>query len=85
MTNAEFHAEELIRRKEKQSSRQNETIKGEKLMTLSSRIGEHDLMTAVKKMLKLLAKQYEVKVIVTGDGVVSEQNLVSSSNDLCNC
>lgn len=67
MTNAEYHAEELSRRKEKQTARLNNPNKGEKLMTLSSRIGEHDLMTGVRKMMKLLEKQYEVKVIIAGE------------------
>ncbi|KAJ0179365.1 hypothetical protein K1T71_005077 [Dendrolimus kikuchii] len=75
MTNTEYHAEELNKRKEKQASRQNDTTKGEKLLTLSSRIGDHDLITGIKKIIKLLGKHYEVKVIITGDGVMSEQNL----------
>lgn len=67
MTSSEYHAEELSKRKEKQMARQNASIKGEKLLTLSSRIGEHDLMTGIKKMLKLVEKQYEVKVVIAGD------------------
>ncbi|KOB65774.1 Translation initiation factor-3 (IF3), partial [Operophtera brumata] len=59
MTNTEYHAEELERRQEKQTARQNNLIKGEKLLTLSTKIGEHDLMTGVRKMVKLLDKQYE--------------------------
>lgn len=67
MTNSEYHAEELSKRKEKQMARQNASIKGEKLLTLSSRIGEHDLMTGIKKMMKLVEKQYEVKVVIAGE------------------
>ncbi|KAH9641023.1 hypothetical protein HF086_015119 [Spodoptera exigua] len=67
MTNSEYHAEELSKRKEKQVARQNALVKGEKLLTLSSRIGEHDLMTGIKKMLKLVEKQYEVKVVIAGE------------------
>ncbi|XP_045492390.1 translation initiation factor IF-3, mitochondrial-like [Colias croceus] len=66
MTNAEYHQEELSRRKEKQEKRENNFIKGQKLLTLSARIAEHDLMTRVKKIGKLLEKQYEVKVVVSG-------------------
>lgn len=65
MTGAEYHKEELLKRKEKQEARQGN--KGEKLLTLSSRIGEHDLMTGIKKMIKLVEKQYEVKVIISGE------------------
>ncbi|XP_075972938.1 mitochondrial translation initiation factor 3 [Anticarsia gemmatalis] len=71
MTNAEYHAEELAKRKEKQAERQGN--KGEKLLTLSSRIGEHDLMTGVKKMMKLVEKQYEVKVIIAGEDSAAAQ------------
>ncbi|CAH0669088.1 unnamed protein product [Spodoptera exigua] len=67
MTNSEYHAEELSKRKEKQVARQNALVKGEKLLTLSSRIGKHDLMTGIKKMLKLVEKQYEVKVVIAGE------------------
>lgn len=67
MTSSEYHAEELLRRQEKQAARQNNSIKGEKLLTLSTKIGEHDLMTGVRKMMKLLEKQYEVRVVVTGE------------------
>ncbi|VVC89151.1 uncharacterized protein LOC126970603 [Leptidea sinapis] len=67
MTNAEYHQEELLRRKQKQEEKQNSAIKGQKLVTLSSRIAVHDLMTNIKKIEKLLAKHYEVKVVVTGE------------------
>ncbi|CAH0397477.1 unnamed protein product [Chilo suppressalis] len=64
MTNSEYHEEELEKRKERQEARQRNSIKGQKLLNLSSKIGEHDLMTSVKKMIKLLEKQYEVQVIL---------------------
>lgn len=67
MTNAEYHQEEILRRKEKQEARDNNSTKGQKLITLSSRIAEHDLLTGVKKMAKLLEKQYEVKVVISGN------------------
>ncbi|CAK1578398.1 unnamed protein product [Parnassius mnemosyne] len=75
LTNAQYHEEEISRRKEKQVLRENELIKGQKLITLSPRIAEHDLMTGIKKMLKLLDKQYEVKVVITGGDEESVQSL----------
>lgn len=66
MTNAEYHEEELQKRKEKQAARQSNSVKGEKLLTLSSKIGEHDLMTGVKKVIKLLQKHYEVRIVIAG-------------------
>lgn len=78
MTNSEYHAEELEHRHLKQTARENNPKKGEKLLTLSSKIGEHDLMTSVRKMMKLLDKQYEVRVIVTADGENASDKSVSS-------
>lgn len=78
MTNMEYHSEELERRHEKQSARLNNSTKGAKLLALSTKIGEHDLMTGVRKMVKLLDKQYEVKVVVTGDGENATDKWVSS-------
>lgn len=77
MTNAEYHAEELEKRNEKQASLQSNAVKGEKLLTLSTKIGEHDLMTSIKKMVKLVEKQYEVRVIVSGDGANGNSKFVS--------
>ncbi|XP_023946971.1 translation initiation factor IF-3, mitochondrial [Bicyclus anynana] len=67
LTNAEYHEEEISRRKEKQNARESNSIKGQKLMTLSSKIAEHDLLTSVKKMAKLVEKQYEVRVVISGN------------------
>lgn len=76
MSNSEYHAEELQSRKEKQTARQNGSAKGQKLVTMTSRIGEEDLKTNVKKIIKLLDKQYEVKVTISGEGAETSQNLV---------
>lgn len=81
MTNAEYHSEELESRKQKQASRQNTTLKSEKLMTLSTKIGEHDLMTGVKKMLKLLEKQHQVRVVIAGESGQETQSTVSTGYD----
>lgn len=80
MTKAEYHEEELQKRKEKQAARQSNSVKGEKLLTLSSKIGEHDLMTGVKKMMKLLQKQYEVRIVIAGEGDVAVPQLVRNVN-----
>ncbi|XP_047522697.1 uncharacterized protein LOC125061349 [Pieris napi] len=67
MTNAEYHEEEISKRKQKQQAKENNFIKGNKLLTLSSRIAEHDLMTRIKKIGKLLEKQFEVRVVISGE------------------
>ncbi|KAM3967981.1 uncharacterized protein ACR2FA_004297 [Aphomia sociella] len=74
MTNSEYHSEELERRKEKQEAHQKNTLKPAKLLSLSCKIGDHDLMTNVKKMIKLLEKQHEVKVVLTGEGEQAPKN-----------
>lgn len=78
MTPADYHREELDNRKAKQEARKNSFIKGEKLLTISTRIGQHDLMTAINKILKLLEKHYEVRIVITGQDD-STNNMV---NDL---
>ncbi|KAL4708796.1 hypothetical protein ACJJTC_011760 [Scirpophaga incertulas] len=73
MTNAEYHQEELEKRKAKQESRQNLATKGQKLISISSKIGEHDLITNIKKIVKLLEKQFEVKIVLAADGANGEE------------
>ncbi|XP_045526250.1 translation initiation factor IF-3, mitochondrial-like [Pieris brassicae] len=74
MTNAEYHEEEISKRKQKQQDKENNFIKGHKLLTLSSRIAEHDLMTRIKKIGKLLEKQFEVRVVITGEESETNSN-----------
>ncbi|XP_059060173.1 uncharacterized protein LOC131853329 [Achroia grisella] len=74
MTNADYHSEDLERRKEKQEARQKNVVKQAKLLSLSTKIGDHDLMTGVKKMIKLLEKQHEVKVVISGEDERTSNN-----------
>uniref|UniRef100_A0A182R143 Translation initiation factor 3 N-terminal domain-containing protein n=1 Tax=Anopheles farauti TaxID=69004 RepID=A0A182R143_9DIPT len=68
MTGAEYLEDDLKRREEKKKSKQDATIKGDKLLTISARIAEHDLTSKIQHVLKWLQKSYEVRVVVTGDG-----------------
>lgn len=77
MTNAEYHEEELSKRKQKLQAKENNFIKGHKLLTLSSRIADHDLMTRINKIRKLLEKQYEVRVVISGEESETNSNYVS--------
>ncbi|XP_013134739.1 PREDICTED: uncharacterized protein LOC106100433 [Papilio polytes] len=79
LTSAQYLEEEIVKRKEKKISKENQLIKGQKLITLSNRIAENDLMTSVKKMIKLLDKQFEVKVVVTG----SDSEAAESLDKIC--
>ncbi|KPJ16948.1 hypothetical protein RR48_13804 [Papilio machaon] len=75
LTSAQYLEEEIAKRKEKKISKESLLIKGQKLITLTNRIAENDLMTSVKKMIKLLDKQFEVKVVVTGPDSEAMENL----------
>uniref|UniRef100_A0AAG5DN70 Translation initiation factor 3 N-terminal domain-containing protein n=1 Tax=Anopheles atroparvus TaxID=41427 RepID=A0AAG5DN70_ANOAO len=69
MSGSEYLTEDLKRREEKKKSKQDASIKGDKLLTISSRIAEHDLVSKIQNVLKWLNKSLEVRVVVTGDGV----------------
>lgn len=68
MTGAEYLNEDLKRREEKKKTKQDASVKGDKLLTISARIAEHDLASKIQNVLKWLNKSYEVRVVVTGDG-----------------
>lgn len=72
MTATEYHAEDVKSKKDKQK---NTGFKGEKVVMLTSAIQEHDLQTHVKKISKWLAKQYEVRVIITSVGTNNERSV----------
>lgn len=64
MTGSEYHSEELKRREEKKQAKKDPHIKGEKLLTLTSKITEHDLNSKLSKVLQWLQKFYEVRVVI---------------------
>uniref|UniRef100_A0A182PBT1 Translation initiation factor 3 N-terminal domain-containing protein n=1 Tax=Anopheles epiroticus TaxID=199890 RepID=A0A182PBT1_9DIPT len=68
MTGADYLNEDLKRREEKKKSKQDASVKGDKLLTISARIAEHDLASKIQNVLKWLNKSYEVRIVVTGDG-----------------
>lgn len=68
MTGSEYMTEDLKRREEKKKIKQDASVKGDKLLTISSRIAEHDLASKIQNVLRWLNKSYEVRVVVTGDG-----------------
>uniref|UniRef100_A0A182JPL8 Translation initiation factor 3 N-terminal domain-containing protein n=1 Tax=Anopheles christyi TaxID=43041 RepID=A0A182JPL8_9DIPT len=68
MTGSEYLNEDLKRREEKKKTKQDASVKGDKLLTISARIAEHDLASKIQNVLKWLNKSYEVRIVVTGDG-----------------
>lgn len=82
MSPSDYHEEELNNRKARQEAKKNSAIKGVKLMTLTSRVDNHDLMATVKKIVKLIEKQYEVRIVITGQ-YEDTDNLVSKLLNAC--
>jgi len=67
MSGTEYHAEELKRREEKKKARADPHIKSEKLLTLASKIGDHDLNSKITKCKQWIAKFHEIRVVITSD------------------
>lgn len=78
MSSAEYLEDDLKRREEKKRNKQEAAIKGDKLLNVSARITEHDLMSKIHHVQKWLSKQYEVRVVISGDGDKSKQEAVAS-------
>lgn len=67
MSGAEFLKEDLKRRAERKANKAESLIKGEKLLTLSYRISDHDLNSRIRNIEKWLAKSYEIRVVINGE------------------
>lgn len=80
MTGAEYHAEELKRREDKKEARKEQHIKPEKLLTLNSKISEHDLNSKIAKCVKWVEKLHEIRVVISGGESDAQKNdkIVSS-------
>lgn len=78
MTSHEYHAEELKKREEKKFARNQPHIKSEKLLSLSNKITEHDLLSKVTKCKKWIEKMHEVRVVITAD-----DNDMTKAEKLC--
>lgn len=66
MTAQEYFAEDLKQRETKKQKK--DFIKGEKLLSVNTRIASHDLQAKIKLATKWLQKNYEVRVIISRDG-----------------
>lgn len=67
MTGADYHSQEIKRREEKKEARKEQHIKSEKLLTLTSKITEHDLGSKIAKCVKWIEKLHEIRVSISGD------------------
>lgn len=66
MTAQEYFAEDLKQREQKKVKKGG--TKGEKLLTVSSKIASHDLLAKANLAAKWVQKNYEVRVIISRDG-----------------
>ncbi|XP_063223489.1 translation initiation factor IF-3 [Bacillus rossius redtenbacheri] len=67
LTGAKFFEEEKKQRQLLKSNKKDVGFKGEKILSLSSKISEHDLKSKLNKMLEWLVKRYEVRVAITAE------------------
>lgn len=68
MTGSEYLAEDLKQRERRKLDKANSSsLKGDKVLIISSGISEHDLKTQINKIIKWIGKQYEVRVVINGD------------------
>ncbi|KAL5288788.1 HRASLS family protein [Megaselia abdita] len=65
---------ELLVKEDLKKSNQNQQKKSEKMLTVGSRIGDNDLNSRLKNIVKWLGKQHEVRVLIEG-----------KANDIENC
>lgn len=76
MTPHEYNAEDLKQRERKKKDKENKTIKGEKILMVGQNISEHDLNTQINRIVKWLARSYEVKVVINGDSSMTKAESV---------
>lgn len=74
MTGSEYLSEDLKNREQKKQARQEAHIKGEKLLSISTKIAQHDLEAKLSKCVKWIEKLHEIRVVITGDPNDSKKN-----------
>lgn len=67
MSEADYLQEELSeKRRVKVEKKKDAFIKGDKIMTISTRSSEHDIEVKISKSIKWLEKRFEIRVIILG-------------------
>lgn len=79
MTTHEYHAEDMKRREEKKIARNTPQIKSEKLLTVNSKITEHDLESKKAKVKKWIEKHHEVRVVISSEGDMKKAEDICTS------
>ncbi|KAF7993286.1 hypothetical protein HCN44_006346 [Aphidius gifuensis] len=67
MNISDFIKEENKAKAEAKEVKEN-SIKEDKTITVSSKIGDHDLNTKIKSMLKMLGKRHGIRAVISVDG-----------------
>lgn len=75
MSGQEYFKEDVKQRLEKKEAKAKCTIKGEKLLTMSFKIGENDLKIKMNHLVKWLNKSYEVRIVIEGDSANKEASV----------
>lgn len=70
MTTSQYLAEE--KKNKSKFDKKNSFIKGTKLVSISSKINNHDINAKVKNMIKWLDKRYEVRIVISNDNGEAE-------------
>lgn len=69
MTATEYHAEDVKSKKQNKDT----GFKGEKMIMMSTAISDHDLQVHIKKIEKWIAKNFEVRIAVSGSSSSTER------------
>ncbi|XP_043268729.1 translation initiation factor IF-3 [Venturia canescens] len=78
MTSKEFIQEGLeVKKQKKEQSKTN--LKGEKLLSMSTKISDHDLSTKVKSITKLLIKKFEIRILISYEGNKEKAEEISNT------
>lgn len=78
MTGSQYYNEDKKQRLEKNAKKES-GLRGQKLLTLSHRITQHDLSSRVNNIRKWLSKTYEVRIVINGDS----ENMKCAVSSLC--
>lgn len=82
MNSAEYRAEDLKQRETQKQNKENASVKGSKILAISSNISEHDLEVKSNRVASWVSKRYEVNVSITNESN-NKDKLVSSAIIVC--
>lgn len=75
MTTSQYLLED-VKENQIKGKKKDSFLKGEKVLSLSHKINEHDLISKINMMKKWVAKRYEVRIIITGEDSNARVSLI---------